>query len=43
MAAGGVAPTLRALQAKKASHDELAELVHFAVSDRMVRIRLARK
>jgi hypothetical protein len=43
VASGGVAPTLQALQAKRAGKDELAEVVKFAVSDRMVRIRSARR
>lgn len=43
LAAGGVAPALRAMQLKRADTDELAELVRFAVSDRMVRIRSHRR
>jgi hypothetical protein len=43
LAAGGVAPALRAMQLKRADTAELAELVRFAVSDRMVRIRTHRR
>jgi len=43
VAAGGVAPALRALQAKRADVEELGALVKFAVSDRMVRIRGTRR
>jgi hypothetical protein len=42
VAAGGVAPALRALQAKRADPEELGELIKFAVSDRVVRMRSRR-